>query len=70
MGLCHNLWHQSILVKIFSVEHFAVHFVAVMSCLVDVRKKIFVLEVQSPIFFEVVSLLIKFRRDISALDLL
>lgn len=70
MGLCHNLWHQSILVKIFNVKHFAVHFVAVMSCLVDVCKKIFVLEVQSPIFFEVVSLLIKFRRDISALDLL
>lgn len=64
-----NLRDESVFVEIFDVEHLSVHLVAVMGCLIDVSQQVLVLEIQSPILLEVVSVLIIFWRETSSLHL-
>ena len=70
MRLCQYLRDESILIKVLDVEHFPIHLVAVMSCLVNICEQVFVLEIQSPVFFIVVSFLIIFGWEVGSFDLL
>ena len=46
--------HEGVLIEVFDVENFSVHFVAVMGCLVDISQQVLVLEIQSPILLVIV----------------
>jgi hypothetical protein len=36
VGLSQNLRHQGVFVEVFDIEHFTIHFVALVSCLVNI----------------------------------
>ena len=65
-----DLRNQGVFVKILDVEHLSVHLVAVVSCLVNICKKIFVLKIKSPVLLEVVRILVILRRESCSLHLL
>ena len=58
-----DLRHKGVLIEVLDVEHLSVHLVAVVSCLIDICKEIFVLKVKSPVLLEVVSILVILRRE-------
>ena len=70
VGLSQNLRDESVLVKIFDIEDFPAHLIALMSGLIDVRNEILVLEVDSPEFSVVVLVLVKLWRPSSAVHFL
>ena len=68
--LSQNLRNKSVLVKIFDIEDFPAHLIALMSGLIDVRNEVLVLEIDSPEFSVVVLVLVKLWRTSSAVHFL
>ena len=68
--LSQNLRHQSVLIKIFDIENFPAHFIALVSGLVNVCHQVLVLDVNSPKFSVIVLVLIKLWRSSSAVHFL
>jgi hypothetical protein len=54
MGLSHYLWYQSVVIKVFDVQHFLFDFHILVSCLVYVSHQILILQIQPEVFFVLV----------------
>lgn len=65
-----DLRYQSVLIEVFYVEDFAVHFIVLVSSLINIRHKVFILKVHTPELTIIVRGIIKNRWLICALNLL
>ena len=62
MGLCHDLRNKCVVIEVFNVHHFPFNLQVFACCLVDISHQIFILQIKSEIFLEVIEALRVFWR--------
>lgn len=70
MRLREDLWHECVVIEVFDVVHLSAHLVVLMSSLIDVTNKVFVLEIDAPELLVIVCVWIERRRCRRPINLL
>ena len=64
------LRHQGVLIEVLDIEYFSIHFIVLMSSLINIRNKVLILKVHAPELAIVIRRLVENWRLITALNLL